>query len=166
MDSEGERPSVLLVGELNPFGADPRMALFYLPRTSSGNRLRRILGLSDVDYMRHCSRVNLCVGRWDLGKAREAARDLLFSERPARVVVLLGLKVRQAFVVERMFKPTVRRDKLIVSVPHPSGRCRTWNEPGVVAKLRAMLRFLAPDVPWGTATDAVDGGGDVLKVDT
>ena len=58
------RSRVLLVGEVNPYGADPRMALYHLPRGASGDRLREILGLDDATYIRRLSRVNLCTGRW------------------------------------------------------------------------------------------------------
>lgn len=81
----------LIVGELNPYGSDPRYALYHLPRHASGNRLREIMGLTDVEYSRGLDKVNLCVGRWSLTAAR-AACELLFKEqRPC--FVLLGKKV-------------------------------------------------------------------------
>jgi len=157
---------VLLVGEVNPFGGNPRMALFYHPRTSSGNRARLILGLSDGDYVRYCGRVNLCVGRFELGAARVAAATLL-SSRTELVFVLLGLRVRQSFFVPRLYEPSVRAGKTLVAVPHPSGRCRAWNDPSVASRVRDLLRELVPDVPWGAATSTETGDADGnLKVDT
>jgi len=155
--------TVLLVGELNPFGADPYYALYFLPRTSSGNRLRRILGLSDVDYMRRCSRVNLCDRRWDLKAARDRVA-LLLAERSETVFVMLGAKVRQAanhlpaspFTMFSLCLASGGRRHL-VSLPHPSGLCREWDKPGAVERARELLRQVAPEVPWGMASDALAG---------
>ena len=39
--------------------------------------------------------------------------------------------------------------QFLVSLPHPSGLCRAWNEPSAVARARDILRRACPDVPWG-----------------
>jgi hypothetical protein len=94
----------LLVGESNPFGSDPAFALYHLPRTSSGNRLRSILRLTDAEYLAQLDRANLLTGRsWGAVRARDAAAALLrerASTDPALLaqpLVLLGRKVAEAF---------------------------------------------------------------------
>jgi hypothetical protein len=62
----GTEARVVLVGESNPYGADPRYALYPLPPQASGGRLARILGLSARQYLRAFPhRVNLLTtARW------------------------------------------------------------------------------------------------------
>lgn len=73
-------PPLIIVGEVNPFGADPFFALYHLPRESSGNRLRVIWGLSDHVYA-GLTKVNLCTGRWSMPAARAAAYKLRKDKR-------------------------------------------------------------------------------------
>ena len=157
---EREVPRVLLVGEDNPRGSDPRMALFFLPREASGNRLRVVLGLSDVDYMRRCARVNLCAGRWSDREARERAQIIReanlarLAQIPwtGEVAILLGSKVRRALDGPPAFEVVIpERGPVLVGLPHPSGRCLVWNEPGARARAREACRRAAPWIPWGSA---------------
>jgi hypothetical protein len=159
---------VLLVGELNPHGADPRLVLYHLPRHSSGNRLRLILGLTDLEYHRLLDRVNLCDGRWSAGAARERLTALVDARAPGGVVVLLGARVRATArrlvrdtfgvdfkmdffsVVDAWSGPRHRR---LVYLPHPSGLNRLWNEPGSVTRARRLLAEVAPWVHWGACAD-------------
>jgi hypothetical protein len=158
-------PRILLVGELNPFGADPCHALYHLPRRSSGNRLRCLLGLTDLEYHRLLDKANLCDGQWSSGKARERLGTLLDSRGPGGVVVLLGARVRGVArrVAREKYGADLRLDsfsglevgegelrRVLVSLPHPSGLCRAWNEPGSVTRARRLLTVLAPGVAWGT----------------
>lgn len=148
----------LLVGELNPYGSDPRMALYPRPRLAAGNRLRLHLGLTDRQYLDLFDRANLCVGRWSAGAARDKAWEL-FGEgyrlgRPA--IILLGRKVTDAFrgsiikdaysnAMEACAEPFRVLDAVapkIVLLPHPSGRSRAWNDPMARDKARALLREL------------------------
>lgn len=146
--AEKASPSVVVVGEVNPHGADPYFALYHLPRSSSGNRFRVIAGLSDADYLRCLARRNLCVGRWDNGVARRAAQELLAGVFES--FVLLGRRVADAFRVSYGFQVRGLGNKLLLSLPHPSGRCRAWNEPGAVGRARELLRAHVPGVPWGS----------------
>lgn len=154
--------TVLLVGEMNPYGADPDMALYHLPTGASGDRLRRILGLDPVAYLA-LGRVNLCEGRWSMPAARERARALVRD--PAwTAYVLLGRKVATAFdYAEAAFSAQqltwhqldgLGREHapvVVVALPHPSGLSRAWNVPGSVDKARDLLATVVPGVPWGTA---------------
>lgn len=136
-----------LVGELNPYGADPDMALYPLPEYASGGRLARILGLSRTEYLRSFERRNLCVGKWSMKAARIAAAQIE-READCAPLVLLGAKVCDAFGFE--FKPfvaCVTGDEVprspVVRLPHPSGLSRLWNEPGAAGRARdAVLPLL------------------------
>ncbi len=129
----------LLVGECNPYGSDPRYALYPLPAGAAGDRLREILGLTLRDYLRRFDRVNLCTGRWSAVEARRRAVQVWQPGRPAHI--LLGAKVCAAWGVP--FEPFTRTPGPGVRIlPHPSGRCRVWNEPGAVERARALLADL------------------------
>lgn len=153
---------VVAVGEVNPFGVDPYFALYHLPRTSSGNRLRVIMGLSDSDYLTRVERQNLCSGTWDRAQAVVVADDII-TRRPG-TYVLLGSRVRRVFEISlrKRTSPAVletfgARDFLLfgatlrlVCLPHPSGRCGEWNNPGSYERARSVLAEAAPQVPWGS----------------
>jgi hypothetical protein len=128
----------LLVGEANPYGADPYFALYPLPEQASGGRLARILGLSESQYLRFFDRRNLCPTKWSAPVARaqaEAIRESIrLGERTA--VVLLGAKVSRAFGLD--YAPFTASRHLYV-LPHPSGLNRIWNEAGSVERARELL---------------------------
>lgn len=137
----------LLVGELNPYGADPKFALYPLPENASGHRLcKLVMNLEMTTYIRRFDRVNLCVGKWSMKTAREAATRIFMGRAAdAGPVVLLGAKVCTAFAVE--FKPftmfTLESPPYKcrgVILGHPSGLNRLWNEPGAFERARAVLR--------------------------
>lgn len=132
-------PRPLLVGESNPYGADPHFALYPEPRGASGDRLcRMIMGLSGGAYMARFDRVNLCVGKWSVVKARERAAELLAG--PHEVFVLLGSKVRAAFLGGNSTTGIARLPgKTLVCLHHPSGLCRAWSVPGAVEEARKLL---------------------------
>jgi hypothetical protein len=173
-------PRVLLVGELNPFGADPRFALYHLPRHSSGNRLRCILGLTDLEYHRFLDKANLCDGKWSAREARERLATLVDARAPGGVVVLLGGRVRDAasrFVLDRCGAPyeleffkqldlwSGSQRRRFTCLPHPSGLCRLWNEPGAVTRARRLLAEVAPWVHWGTCDVQLPPPRPVREVD-
>lgn len=132
----------LLVGELNPYGADPKYALYPLPEGASGDRLcRLVMGLQRAEYLRRFDRVNLCVGKWSMKAARSEAQRIY--DDPPRRIVLLGRKVAAAFgfgAAAPPFSSMRAGEAAIVLLPHPSGLCREWNEPGAFDRARAVLR--------------------------
>lgn len=155
----GDRP--LLVGEANPYGADPEYALFPYPENSAGGRLcRLVLGYEGVgEYLRTYDRANLCTGKWGAVAARDAADDLLGAQlgRSPAPVVLLGRKVAAAFdrpepPFSMVRRAVFGRDRTFVLLPHPSGLCRLWSEPGAFERARALL--LEAGVPVGGTTGA------------
>lgn len=122
---------ILLVGELNPYGADPEMALYPLPVRASGARLQRLFSLSLTDYLHGHDRVNLCTRIWSLKKAREKARELVTTRQPGTGVVLCGAQVAGAF--DLPFQPGVSTHNqpsglAFLVIPHPSGANRMWND--------------------------------------
>lgn len=124
----------IFVGECNPYGEDPRYALYDEPTNASGARLRRILGLERRNYFA-CGRVNLCTGAWSLKDARARAVELL-AAFPGCRFVLLGRKVAAGF---RQKGDAFTTSERFVLLPHPSGLCRVWDEPGTVELAREML---------------------------
>lgn len=135
---------ILLVGELNPYGSNPEYALYPYPAHASGNRLRKILGLSLAAYLNEHDRVNLCGGTWSSRAARLKAREILETRAPGSGVVLLGTKVAHAFDVAYpggVVHVTPRGLRLLV-LPHPSGRNLVWNTPEMATDARARYTAL------------------------
>ncbi len=133
----------LLVGELNPYGSDPRYALFPWPRNSSAYRLMKIMGMRAVEYLRTFDRVNLCTKKWDREAAQEKAIDLMhdWCHEPEKVLVLLGAKVKAAFGFKNreFFTIATVFEHSAVLLPHPSGLCRTRNDPHAIDRARLIL---------------------------
>jgi hypothetical protein len=133
----------LLVGESNPYGADPSYALYPYPERSAGGRLcRLVMRLEPRQYLRAYERVNLCAGRWSLRAARLAGGALVSPDPPPSVIVLLGARVCAAFAAP--FEPFTRystaRLPCVLILPHPSGLSRSWNDPGTYRRAREALR--------------------------
>jgi hypothetical protein len=145
---------VILVGECNPYGGSPDYALFDEPSDSSGGRLRRrVLGLSRETYFGPLvERLNLCQGReWNAAEARLAAAAVLRgAAEGGAVVVALGRRVASALGFRaKFFESQELAGATVLSLPHPSGLSRLWNEPGARARARGALAALVPGVPWG-----------------
>lgn len=132
---------VVLVGEVNPYQDRRDFDLYDMPEKASGHRLReKILGVSREDYFRRFYRRNLCVWKWSLSAARDRSEDLR-AEFPTNTFVLLGKKVQEAFSIDsRDSLRVVKRERTFVLIPHPSGLCRFWREPGAFERTRDVLR--------------------------
>lgn len=129
---------IVLVGEMNPYGSDPRYALFCKPDRSAGGRLQRlILEMSPADYLRDTIRYNLCEGKWSIVKAREEASRIK-SHHSEDVIVILGRAVAGAFGLSDC-KPFSVNGNFVI-IPHPSGRCLTWNEEGAFKRARDLIQ--------------------------
>lgn len=130
----------LLIGESNPYGADPYYALYPSPVGCAGWRLcHTILRMNEDDYLEQFERINLCPSRWSMKVARLRVGDL--SQMPRRQI-LLGSKVAAAFNVP--FVPfEISEDGTRLVLPHPSGLCRLWSEPNAFDRARkAVERFI------------------------
>lgn len=153
----------MLVGESNPYGGDPYYALYPDPPGCAGHRLcHKVLGMAEDEYLEAFDRVNLLDGpRWRVPVARTAARLLLRQTPKGKPVVLpshwiefgqplilLGARVTRAFrLTYTPFALHAWCDGLgdhrrILVLPHPSGRCRVWNEPGAIEKARRAVTEL------------------------
>lgn len=138
----------LLVGEANPYGANPEYALYPHPRGCAGHRLcERVMGLTDREYLARFDCVNLCPSRWSMREARSTAERIVRDQDVNDfVTVLLGAKVCSAFAVPfDPFKsnvmdipPDIQRRWVVL--PHPSGLSRLWNAPGSYERARRVLR--------------------------
>lgn len=136
----------VLVGEDNPYGGRPANALLPTPKGSAGHRLcTKIFGMDPRQYMLAFLRYNLCTGKWDVVEAQRRAMGLgwLYAGNP---IIMLGSKVKSAFSLPPM-EPFDVVDIAhnggfhgrYLYLPHPSGRCRAWNEPGAYDKARDAL---------------------------
>lgn len=134
----------LLVGETNPYGPSEDFALYPDPVNSAGWRLCfRVLGFkTSQDYFEKFDRTNLCAFGWRIKKAREKAVQL--SAERETPLILLGRQVCDAFGVA--FEPFTAQTSLLgpnrtrYILPHPSGRCRAWNDPESITKARELLK--------------------------
>ena len=167
---------ILLLGEDNPLSSRPEHALFCYPANCAGERLQsKIFGVLRYVYLAMW-RTNLCSPKWSVKAARERAKVLLATAnlhegqkpQPWDVVVCLGTKVAEVvaeaaqvmparpfdtrfwsrFVDEKPGSITMGSGHLVF-LPHPSGRCRAWNDPATVHKARAAMAEVAKDIPWG-----------------
>lgn len=173
---------VLLVGEDNPHSSKGEHALYPHPPGCAGHRLQsRILGLDAVTYMATWRTNLICwdgssPSKWSVPVALDKMRMLLTGAFvPWRTVVLLGAKVAQCArrvtninlspfdwaptwseTSRGRFWEGVPEDRVIkmVYLPHPSGRSRVWNDQSAVVRARALLREVAPGVPWGELDEA------------
>ncbi len=146
----------LLVGEDNPYGADPYFALYPKPEHASGGRLcHLVFGLRFAKtYLDHFDRVNLCDGRWSIVEARKRAaaiQEEFHGGQGRPGAVLLGAKVAAA--VGFVFRDVVWTsapsrfigvDLQLYFLPHPSGRNTVWNEPWAFERARALVAPLLP----------------------
>jgi hypothetical protein len=153
MNTDGVSGSrVWLVGEQNPYGSEPKFALYPLPPNATGGRLARVLGLDDRAYLRAFVRRNLLTAdKWSVPAARAAAELLLAEHPPGDKLVLLGARVAAAFGLpfrDHLFEPrrapvgAAGRERHLVVVPHPSGLSRGWNDPLAAPRVRAAIAEL------------------------
>jgi hypothetical protein len=145
---------LLLIGEDNPYGSND-FALYHLPRGASGDRLRRIMGVPDHVYEKF-DKLNLCEGGWDRVAALKRAAEI-YRERwsaydsleRSSVLLLCGAKVRECFKGPDPLTARADGTMHLISIPHPSGRCREWQDPRTAARVRYLLRIYVPEVEWG-----------------
>lgn len=131
----------IIIGMNNPL--NPRIALYPSPVNCTGWRLWRMLhertGADEQTYCDGFERHNLLAKRdWDRPLARARAEEFL-PYLVGRRVVLLGSEVRAAFRLPPVLvTPVLDRGVTWRQLPHPSGRCRWYNDP----KNRAVAGLL------------------------
>lgn len=139
-----EKRKPLIVGESNPYGSDSYFAMYPAPQGSAGQRLcELVLQLQPARYLRVFERQNLLsVPKWSVVRARGAAQVILDVD-PDRALVLCGSKVQAAFGMSDHEVPSRVGNRVLI--PHPSGLCRRWNEPGLREECRALVLELLED---------------------
>jgi hypothetical protein len=160
-----------LIGEFNPYGQDPKYALYPHPENASGARLARVLEMAPDAYLAAFERRNLLSqAKWSAPLARESARKLVEETSEGDSLVLLGARVSAAFGIDfrahlfavkeagRTFGGTWRRATLVI--PHPSGLSREWSAPGTAQRVRDAFRRLS-ELRGVEEPDRVGGDGIV-----
>ena len=135
-----------LIGEANPYGGDPKFALYPLPVNSAGGRLcRTIMRLEPRQYLHRFERFNLCPEKWSVPIARANAMRIRTGDN--EITVLCGAKVTRAFFFEfepfkvHVFPGEGREKRTFIILPHPSGLYRLWGEPRAFERAREALRL-------------------------
>lgn len=141
----------LLVGEANPYQPDEASAMAYAlypdpPHASGGRLCTYVMGLTPHTYLRAFDRTDLCHPKWSIKAARAKAAQLMAERAPGNVLVLCGAKVAAAFGLPSTpfqiygLDDGMGRAPVRVVLPHPSGLCRVWHQPGSVQRAREVLK--------------------------
>lgn len=143
-----DRP--VLVGMNNPYGTDPRYALYPLPRRATGHRLYEMLcdavpEATMRDYVDRFDRRNLLFGAWSDARAGESA-PALWRSLAGRRVCVLGAKLRDLLPVSPpngwplgLWLTEYPGATSYAWLPHPSGLNRAYNDPSVWDAASACL---------------------------
>lgn len=124
----------VLIGMNNPLSRNPDYALWPAPVNCTGWRIWKMLDerapVDPMDYTSGFERINLCSkAHWDRAMARRRAEKLL-PTLEGRTAIVLGAAVRDAFKLPPLLvEPVVSRGVTWRQLPHPSGRCRWYNNP-------------------------------------
>lgn len=139
---------VWLIGENNPYGADPYYVLYPDPQGCTGERLCKALGFDPGNpdaYLETFERRNLLkTTKWSVPKAREAATTILGELARGDALVLLGARVTVAFGLkfEPLTTQTTATGHVALISAHPSGLSRVWNQAGYRPKIREAVMAL------------------------
>jgi hypothetical protein len=93
-----------------------------------------------------CWRMNLCYegNVWSRTLAKQTFEHRVCDPRaPWQLIVLLGGKVRSCAFQKMMresFEHATVGSKTFVTLPHPSGRCREWNDYANYSRAQRLLR--------------------------
>lgn len=130
------------------------LPMFPHPPGSAGGRLLKMSGMPVEAYLGRLRRVNLCRSVFGKTEARQRARELYLEHRtigePHVRFVLCGRQVTDAFAtVLCINKPLDWFDHQrwagieYAAIPHPSGRCREYNDPALAVRAREVIRWAA-----------------------
>lgn len=138
----------VLCGMNNPLGAHPRLALWPHPPNCTGWRVWRMLdeasvasGLGTVtekQYREGFERVNVLDSvEWSAREASRSGREKMDS-MTGRRIVFFGVRTlkavglpRSEWGVWREYHWLPAEPMIYCILPHPSGRCREYNDPEV-----------------------------------
>lgn len=134
----------LLLGLDNPHGDHPGAALLPRPKSGAGGRLFAMAGMPWSRYNRVFQRLNIVdidahSSAWEREDYYRDRTVVVCGKEAWRRLAWLGLPRSNFFTSSRMERLCSR----FVLIPHPSGRCREYNDPTVVARTRRLLRGLS-----------------------
>lgn len=138
----------ILLGMNNPVSSRPEHALYPYPPNCTGWRIMKLLQtripeLTRRQYLTGFDRINLVNSKtWDKESAKVAARQLPSLYR-GRTILAFGGAVRDALELPEILIHPLRKDGCIWrQLPHPSGRCRWYNDPDCAALAASLLEEL------------------------
>lgn len=145
-------PLPVIIGMNNPYGGNPKYALYPNPEKSAGYRLYKMLeeaacrraGASDgvlllrKQYIDGFDRRNVLSGAWTMARAKKVGALMVQGLVGRKVIILgrgpeaaLGLPKTEWFTHSRHEWPRVLADGShgfdYWTIPHPSGMCREYN---------------------------------------
>jgi hypothetical protein len=131
----------------NPLSSEPEHALYPHPPGCAGWRLWQMVhektGATRSQYLRAFDRRNLLsTAEWNQVEAGRAGEAFTSAAR-GRTVVVLGEPTRRAIGLPRLLlHPLQWRGVTWRQIPHPSGRCRYYNDADARAVVVALLAEL------------------------
>ncbi len=138
----------LIIGMNNPQGNQP---LWPDPPGCSGHRLWKMLSdfgesrhkhsISKTTYLRTFDRVNIIPGpKWEKNTAKINAPKILDLMK-GRTTILLGRQVQNTLALPQTSWLTWsgKFPDLLISIPHPSGLTRSYNDPHFRELVGSML---------------------------
>lgn len=139
----------ILLGMNNPLSEKPEHALFPHPPGCTGWRIWQMLRdfageeVTRAQYLAAFDRRNLVDGKtWDRGRALAGVDKFVVDVRE-RVVVVFGEAPRVALRLPKLLMhPQLIGDVTWRQLPHPSGRCRWYNDPNNRAAAGTLLAEL------------------------
>lgn len=147
---EIEGPAVgAIIGEAPGPNTSPKLPVFPFPASSAGGRLLTYSGMKPADYLSRFWRKNLFtlyLKGWCAPAARELASyiEREIGERGISRALLLGGRVGAAFGVGGLWSSMKTSGGITyLVVPHPSGRCRVYNDESARRRARAAIRWAA-----------------------
>lgn len=140
-------PIAAIIGEAPGPNTSPKLPLFPLPRSSAGGRLLGYSRMPTLQYFGAFLRRNVLpeLRPWSVPEARELAGFIVdeLNANAIKRVVLLGGKVGAAFGLPDIWSHGFVSNLELAVIPHPSGRCRIYNDVAAQRRAGATLRWAA-----------------------
>lgn len=136
----------ILLGMNNPQSSAPELALYPDPPGCAGYNLCKLLGMGTQNYLDLFERRNLLQERlWSAQDAAAAAETYRDGHDGERLVVILGEDVANLLWHTAPPFQWVQRagGGAWAKMPHPSGRCRHWNDQVIRRAAEIFLQELA-----------------------
>ena len=134
-------------------------------------RLVELMDLKDEAHLRELFDVENIFDEpqihWPVDLARHKAGRLV-EMADADFLVLCGPRVQAAFQVQGNCEivpvPMLTRPTIAACIPHPSGRTKSWKDPLVVKRARAVLRIARAHAE-GEEPICIKHAGELVDVD-